>query len=79
MGMDGGMRIPRVPALVIRPMLNFSSYPARVRAGIMMLPTAMTVAGLEPEMAAKNMQVRMPARASPPRKRPTQASMDLTR
>jgi|GEM_PF-4927858 len=71
--------MPSVPALVNRPMLNFSSYPVLMSAGIMMLPTAMTVAGLEPEMAAKNMQVSRPARARPPGTRPMMAFMASTR
>ena len=42
-------------------------------AGIMMLPMAATVAGLEPETAAKRAQAAMPAMASPPSRWPNQA------
>jgi hypothetical protein len=42
-------------------------------AGMRSVPTATTVAGLDPEMAAKNMQLMTAVRASPPGKRPTAA------
>ena len=43
-------------------------------AGNMIEPIATTVAGLEPEMVAKNAQARIAAIASPPRIQPTSAS-----
>ena len=67
------MTIPSDPDTVINPRENFSPYPALIRAGIMMEPMATTVAGEEPEMAAKKMQARMPAMASPPGNQPTRA------
>ena len=42
-------------------------------AGMMSVPTATTVAGLDPEMAAKNMQARTAVIARPPRNWPTRA------
>ncbi len=76
--MLGGMRIPREPEEVRRPMENRSPYPSLMSAGIMMLPMAMTGAGDEPEIAAKNMQARMDAMARPPVNRPTQSFITLT-
>jgi hypothetical protein len=54
MGMLGGMRMPRVPEAQARPIENSLSYPSFSIEGTMTDPTAMAVAGLEPEMEAKN-------------------------
>ena len=48
-------------------------------AGIMMLPSAATVAGPEPEIAAKKQQVMTPTIANPPVIWPTQTSANLIR
>ena len=45
----------------------------------MMDPMATTVAGEEPEMAAKKIQARTPAMASPPGNHPTRAFMKSMR
>ena len=70
-GMLGGIRIPTAPAVVSAPMAYSLVYPARTRAGYMIPPTAATVAGLEPEIAANNTQVRIAVMPRPPRKCPT--------
>ena len=49
------------------------SYPARTIAGIMMEPMATTVAGAEPEIAAKNMQAMIAMIPRPPWMWPTKA------
>ena len=48
-------------------------------AGIIMPPMAATVAGPEPEMAAKNIQVKTLAMARPPVKEPTRVLAKLIR
>ena len=49
-----------------------------IRAGIMMEPMATTVAGEDPETAAKNMQISTEVIAIPPVKPPTRACPILT-
>ena len=49
-----------------------------MRAGIMMLPMATTVAGEDPEMAAKKMQAITDAMASPPLNLPTKSFITFT-
>ena len=71
--------MPREPEEVRSPILNFSSYPLFTRAGIMMEPIAITVAGLEPEIDAKKMHPRIEANARPPRNRPTRRFMTSMR
>src|SRR5699024_12729321 len=70
-GILGGMIIPRAPADTITAVANFLSYPSATIAGINIPPIAATVAGPEPEIAAKNMLVRIAAIANPPVYLPT--------
>ena len=58
--------MPSEPAAVTTPTENFSSYLAFIRAGIMIEPIAATVAGEEPEIAAKNAHAAVAAIARPP-------------
>ena len=69
-GIEGGMRMPSEPAAVTIPTENFSSYFAFIRAGIMIEPIAATVAGDDPEIAAKNAHAAVAAIARPPGSRP---------
>ena len=48
----GGMITPRPPATVTIAVENILSYPILIKNGIVMAPTAETVAGDEPDMAA---------------------------
>ena len=64
------MMTPMAPATDISAAAKGLLYPAFTISGIMMPPMAATVAGPEPEMAAKSMQVRMATMASPPVKLP---------
>ena len=50
--MDGGIITPRPPATVTIEVANILSYPIETRNGIVIAPTAETVAGEEPEIAA---------------------------
>ena len=50
-GMLGGMMTPRPPATATIAVENTLSYPISIRSGIVILPTAATVAGAEPEIA----------------------------
>ena len=50
-GILGGMITPRPPATATIAVENVMSYPSVVRIGIVILPTAATVAGAEPEIA----------------------------
>ena len=50
--MDGGMITPSAPATVTIAVENTTSYPMFTRNGMVMEPTADTVAGAEPEIAA---------------------------
>jgi hypothetical protein len=67
----GGMIIPRVPAAVINPMENLREYPDSPNEGIITPPIAATVAGLEPESDAKNIEDITPAIGKPPVTHPT--------
>src|SRR5574337_914991 len=69
--MEGGMRMPRPPEVVMTPAPNLLGKPARTMAGSRMEPMATTVAGLEPDTAAKRAQARTPARPRPPYQWPT--------
>ena len=71
--MDGGIRIPSVPALQTTPAAKGCEYPARTMPAITIEPTATTVAGEEPETAANRQQARTEAIARPPCKCPTEA------
>ena len=50
-GMLGGMITPSPPATATMAVAKTSSYPSEVSIGIVILPTAATVAGAEPEIA----------------------------
>ena len=50
-GILGGIITPRPPATATRAVENFLSYPISIRIGIVILPTAATVAGADPEIA----------------------------
>ena len=53
MGIDGGIRTPKEPALAVNAAEKSLSYPFSTMGGIIIAPTAATVPGDEPEMAAK--------------------------
>ncbi len=72
--MEGGIRMPSVPALQMTPAANFFVYPRLIMPAITMLPIATTVAGEDPETAANSMQASTEAMARPPCMCPTQAS-----
>ena len=50
-GMLGGIITPKPPATATIAMENFFSYPSSNKNGMVIEPTAATVAGAEPEMA----------------------------
>ena len=55
-----------VPAVAVRPVEKPLSYPRFSISGSMIVPMAETVAGPDPEMAAKNMLAAMVAMPTPP-------------
>ncbi len=65
---DGGIRIPSVPELHMTPAAKVRVYPDATMPTIITLPTATTVAGAEPDTAAKKALASNAAMASPPRK-----------
>ena len=73
MTIDGGMRIPSVPALQITPAAKSLVYPTCRIPAMTMVPMATTVAGEEPDSAANIMQANTDAIARPPLKWPTTA------
>ena len=68
---DGGIRMPSAPEVVMTPAPKRLGKPARTIAGSRIAPIATTVAGDDPETAAKSAQASTPARPSPPWKWPT--------
>ena len=50
-GILGGMITPRPPATATMAVEKTFSYPMSIRSGIVILPTAATVAGADPEIA----------------------------
>ena len=70
---------PMVPAAAARAAAKSPSYLRSFIAGIMKDPMADTVAGPEPEMAAKNMQANTVTMARPPAMKPTRLSARFTR
>ncbi len=70
-GIDGGMRMPSEPEVVMTPAPNLFGNPCRTMAGRRMEPIATTVAGLEPDTAANSAQAITPASARPPYQWPT--------
>src|SRR3954466_7356317 len=71
MTIDGGMRIPSAPEVATPPARKRLGKPCASMAGRMIEPIATTVAGDEPEIAAKNAQATTPARPRPPYQCPT--------
>src|SRR5690625_1515401 len=67
---------PKVRAVVSSHIEKRLLYPASTKAGYIMVPIAITVAGLEPEIEPKNKQANTPAAASPPG---TQPIIDLAK
>ena len=63
---DGGMIIPIAPELINKPIGNARPYPWATIAGNIVLPTAITVAGLDPEMAEKNIALVTVVTPKPP-------------
>src|SRR3954453_8006743 len=63
---EGGIRIPSAPEVVITPAPKRFGKPCSIMAGGMTEPMATTVAGLEPDTAANNAQASTPARPRPP-------------
>jgi hypothetical protein len=63
---EGGIRIPSVPAFPITPAAKDSGYPAFTIPTITIDPMAATVAGDEPDTAAKIIQAITEAIAMPP-------------
>lgn len=56
-GMLGGIITPNPPEIATKAVLKILSYPNETKTGIVMLPTAATVAGPDPDIAPKNRQV----------------------
>src|SRR3982751_3242062 len=68
---DGGIRMPSAPEVVMTPAPNRFGKPARTIAGSRIEPIATTVAGDEPETAANSAHASTPASPRPPWKWPT--------
>src|SRR5574343_1948567 len=77
MTIDGGIRIPSAPAVVMMPAPKRFGKPALTIAGSRMAPMATTVAGDEPDTAANSAQASTPARPRPPYQCPTIAVAKL--
>src|SRR5574343_708565 len=71
MTMDGGIRIPSAPDVVMMPAPKRFGKPAFTIAGSRIEPIATTVAGDEPDTAANRAQASTPARPRPPYQWPT--------
>src|SRR3954462_16026990 len=72
-GIDGGIRMPSEPDVVMTPAPKRLGNPWRTMAGRMMEPIATTVAGLDPDTAANSAHAMTPASARPPYQWPTMA------
>ncbi len=70
-GIDGGMRMPSEPDVVMTPAPKRFGNPCATIAGKTTEPIATTVAGEEPEIAANNAQATTEASARPPYQWPT--------
>src|SRR5512144_2136283 len=68
---DGGIRMPSAPDVVITPAPNRFGKPALTIAGSRIAPIATTVAGDEPDTAANRAHASTPARPRPPAQCPT--------
>ena len=77
--MDGGITTPMAPPAALRAQEKAAGYPAFTRAGIMIRPKAATVAGPEPEIAAKKQETTTQTMAMPPRMWPRHFSARLIR
>src|SRR5690349_368322 len=77
MTIDGGMRMPSAPDVVITPAPKRAGKPCRTIAGRMIEPIATTVAGELPDTAAKSAQAITPARPRPPYQCPIIAEAKL--
>src|SRR3990167_6170830 len=64
--MDGGIRMPSAPEVVMTPAPKRFGKPALTIAGSRIEPIATTVAGLEPDTAANRAQASTPPRPGPP-------------
>src|SRR5947199_10796804 len=68
---DGGIRMPSAPEVVMTPAPKRLGKPCFTIAGIMIEPIAITVAGEEPDTAANSAQAITPASPRPPYQCPT--------
>src|SRR6188768_2014698 len=68
---DGGMRMPSAPDVVMTPAPKRAGKPCLTIAGRMIEPMATTVAGELPDTAAKRAHAMTPARPRPPAQWPT--------
>ena len=66
MGMEGGIRIPRVPPAAIEPYISSFWYPRFSISGMAIRPIVAAVATLEPQTAPKMAQAKTLATARPP-------------
>ena len=71
MTIDGGIRMPNAPEVVMTPAPKRFGKPALTIAGSRIEPIATTVAGDEPETAANRAQATTPASPRPPYQWPT--------
>ena len=71
--MEGGIKMPKAPEVVITPAPKPFGKPALTMAGIKIEPIATTVAGLEPDTAANKAQASTPPKPKPPYQWPTMA------
>ena len=74
---DGGIRMPSAPEVVMTPAPKLLGKPALTMAGIRIEPIATTVAGEEPDTAANRAQASTPARPRPPYQWPTMLEAKL--
>src|SRR5487761_2012704 len=68
---EGGIKMPSAPDVVMMPAPNFFGKPALTIAGNRIEPIATTVAGEEPEIAANKAHASTPERPRPPYRWPT--------
>src|SRR5205809_8030420 len=74
---DGGIRMPSAPEVVMTPAPKRFGKPCLTMAGRMIDPMATTVAGDDPETAANNAHAMTPASPRPPCHWPTIAVAKL--
>src|SRR3954466_12259249 len=68
---DGGIRMPSAPEVVMTPAPKRLGNPCFIMAGSMIDPIAITVAGDDPDTAANSAQANTPASPRPPYQCPT--------